>query len=140
MLEARTAVSGATGRNGGHLVSDAVETVPFLVDKYGREEAAKVVRFSEANIARLQEIAASLDPADREASELRTLVSTTGCADEETFREAVEAIKLLEEVVPTASIKNKVISAAEGIKVRHISLFPTPVYLTSNRSIITEIL
>ncbi|KAM0329245.1 hypothetical protein ACHAQA_004547 [Verticillium albo-atrum] len=117
MLEARDAVSGATGRNGGHLVSDAAEMISSLVAQYGKEEAIKVVRFSEANIARLREIASSLGAAASEAAELRTVIATTGFKDEETLAEAAEAIKLLDELVPDAEIKHKIISAAEGIEV-----------------------
>ncbi|KAM0277818.1 hypothetical protein ACHAQH_005522 [Verticillium albo-atrum] len=116
MLEARDAVSGATGRNGGHLVSDATEMISTLIAQHGREEAIRVIRFSEANIARLREVSSRLGVAACDAAELRTVVATTGFKDEETLAEAVHAIKLLEELVPDAEIKHNVISAAEGIK------------------------
>lgn len=45
MLEARTACSGATGRNGGHTKSASYRAFLDNVQDQGEEEAAKIVRF-----------------------------------------------------------------------------------------------
>ncbi|KAK6364961.1 hypothetical protein LTS17_011657 [Exophiala oligosperma] len=117
VLEARNAVSGATGRNGGHLVSNAAELVPGLVADFGPEEAAKVARFSEAAIIRLKEIVDGLDKADHEASEFRHVVSTMGFHDQETFESSKRAIELLQKIAPSTGVLNhNIISAEEAIE------------------------
>lgn len=78
VLEARGAVSGATGRNGGHLLSDSASLVPNLVSALGAEGAAQVAHFSDANILRIKELVASLSSDDREASEFRSVIGTAG--------------------------------------------------------------
>lgn len=45
MLEARTACSGATGRNGGHTKAAAYREFLDNMSRLGEEEAAKIVRF-----------------------------------------------------------------------------------------------
>ena len=48
MLEARTACSGATGRNGGHTKPHCYREFPSNVAKLGVEEASKIARFKHA--------------------------------------------------------------------------------------------
>ena len=48
MLEARTACSGATGRNGGHTKCASYRSFLDNVENLGEEEAAKIVRFEYA--------------------------------------------------------------------------------------------
>ena len=60
MLEARSAISGATGRNGGHI--KAVPWVDYhdLKDQYGKESAMRITRFRLAHLDALVEEAASM--------------------------------------------------------------------------------
>lgn len=97
ILEAREAVSGATGRNGGHLVSNADELFPPVAEAMGMKEAKTVARLSERTIARLKEIAASLSEKDQQAAELRSLASTIVFEDKETFHEAKQAIEFVQQ-------------------------------------------
>ncbi|RKK96934.1 hypothetical protein BFJ68_g6401 [Fusarium oxysporum] len=117
MLEARTAVSGATGRNGGHLVSDSDSLFPALVDTIGVERAIETVRFSEANIRRLKELIVQLNPEDREAVEFREVTSATSYTDQTSFRGAIEEVKQLLKAVPDSEIKFKVYNREEAAKV-----------------------
>ncbi|EWY82542.1 hypothetical protein FOYG_14628 [Fusarium oxysporum NRRL 32931] len=117
MLEARTAVSGATGRNGGHLVSDSDSLFPALVDTIGVERAIETVRFSEANIRRLKELIAQLNPEDREAVEFREVTSATSYTDQTSFRGAIEEVKQLLKAVPDSEIKFKVYNREEAAKI-----------------------
>ncbi|KAM0084272.1 hypothetical protein ACKRZS_003489 [Fusarium odoratissimum] len=117
MLEARTAVSGATGRNGGHLVSDSDSLFPALVDTIGIERAIETVRFSEANIRRLKELIAQLNPEDREAVEFREVTSATSYTDQTSFRGAIEEVKQLLKAVPDSEIKFKVYNREEAAKI-----------------------
>lgn len=97
ILEAREAVSGATGRNGGHLVSNADELFPPVAEAMGIKEAKSVAHLSERTIARLKEITAGLGKEDQEAVELRSLASTIAFEDEQTFSDATLAIGFVQE-------------------------------------------
>ncbi|KAH7022030.1 FAD dependent oxidoreductase-domain-containing protein [Ilyonectria destructans] len=122
MLEARTAVSGATGRNGGHLVSDSDSLFSVLVSSIGFERAVETVRFSEANIRRIKDLVAQLSQADQNAVELRTVNSVTGFGDKESFKDAVETIDQLAKAVPDGDVKYKVTPKGEtkGFKFRDV--------------------
>lgn len=113
MLEARTAVSGATGRNGGHLVSDSDSLFSVLVSSIGFGRAVETVRFSEANIRRIKDLVAQLSPAHQDAVEFRTVNSVTGFGDKESFKDAVETINQLTEAVPDGDVKYKVTPRGE---------------------------
>ncbi|KAJ4117484.1 hypothetical protein NW768_010847 [Fusarium equiseti] len=117
MLEARTAVSGATGRNGGHLVSDSDALFPSLVKAVGVERAMEIVRFSEANIRRLKELLGGLNPAEREAVEYREVVSATSFTDQATFEDAVQGLRDFLKAVPEGDIKYKVFNKEETVRI-----------------------
>ncbi|KAH7137430.1 FAD dependent oxidoreductase-domain-containing protein [Dactylonectria estremocensis] len=108
MLEARTAVSGATGRNGGHLVSDSDSLFSSLVASIGLEQAVETVRFSEANIKRLAELIAQLSPADQDAVEFRSVKTVTSFGDRASFKDAVQIIEQLTKAVPDGGVTYKV--------------------------------
>ncbi|KAF4555037.1 Hypothetical protein D9617_3g021060 [Elsinoe fawcettii] len=69
VLEARTLTSGATGRNGGHLKSAAVQEYEHMLRHYGRESARDITEYMIRNIQRVREVAKSLNL--EECSELR---------------------------------------------------------------------
>ncbi|KAI8664753.1 DAO domain-containing protein [Fusarium sp. Ph1] len=108
MLEARGSVSGATGRNGGHLVSDSDSLFPALVKAVGLELAVETVRFSETNIRRLRELVDQLDPEDRQATEFRNVTTSTAFEDRESFDEAVDAVRQLIKAYPNGDLEYKV--------------------------------
>ncbi|KAI1073219.1 hypothetical protein LB507_010863 [Fusarium sp. FIESC RH6] len=117
MLEARTAVSGATGRNGGHLVSDSDALFPALVKAVGVERAMETVTFSEANIRRLKELISCLSPEEREAVEYREVVSATSFTDHATFEDVVQGLRDFLKAVPEGDIKYKVLYKEEAIRI-----------------------
>lgn len=117
ILEARTAVSGATGRNGGHLVSDSDALFPALVKAVGVERAIETVRFSEGNIRRLKELLACLRPEEREAVEYREVMSATSFTDKATFEDAVQSLRDFLKAVPEGDIKYKVFNKGEATRV-----------------------
>ncbi|KAJ4308501.1 hypothetical protein N0V84_012060 [Fusarium piperis] len=116
MLEARGAVSGATGRNGGHLVSDSDSLFPALVKAVGLEQAVETVRFSEANIRRLRELVDQLDPEDRQATEFRNVTTSTAFEDRDSFDEAVDAVRQLVKAHPNGDLKHKVSNQEDAAK------------------------
>ena len=119
MLEARGSVSGATGRNGGHLVSDSDSIFPALVKAVGLELAVETVRFSEANIRRLRELVDQLDLEDRQATEFRNVTTSTAFEDRESFDKAVEAVRQLIKAYPNGDLKYKVSKQEDATKVRN---------------------
>ncbi|KAJ9137545.1 FAD dependent oxidoreductase superfamily protein [Pleurostoma richardsiae] len=116
MLEARNAVSGATGRNGGHLVSDSLALFSELVSRFGTERATEVVLFSTANIAKLKELTAQLDESDRTSVELRNVASVAGLGDANVFESAAEAIGAINQILNEQTLKHRTVSREEAAK------------------------
>ncbi|KAL1981973.1 hypothetical protein VTN96DRAFT_1939 [Rasamsonia emersonii] len=100
VFEARTLTSGATGRNGGHLVSEAVLRFTELVASVGREKAIDIARFSLANVARMKEVVESLGEEIREKSQIRDVVSVMGVADAGILEAMKESVEAFEEALP----------------------------------------
>lgn len=113
VLEARNAVSGATGRNGGHLISDVAIHYHELLEKVGHEGAAEIARFSEQNVQRLRDIIAGLDDELKEASEFRNVISTHAFGDEKEMQDCQNGLN----VVPEEVLKHTCIGRESGIKV-----------------------
>ncbi|KAF2153877.1 FAD dependent oxidoreductase [Myriangium duriaei CBS 260.36] len=107
VLEARETCSGATGRNGGHLVSNIVQMVPFHLKEHGKHNAATIAGFSAANISRLHEIANGLNDKDRDAAELRVVKERVGMTDNALFEQAVQATKAAGDL-PSNSIRHNI--------------------------------
>lgn len=59
MLEARTVCSGATGRNGGHILETAEEYGEFA-DVFGVDAARKLIRFRLAHLQEMLTVAEEL--------------------------------------------------------------------------------
>ncbi|RDW68591.1 FAD dependent oxidoreductase-8 [Coleophoma crateriformis] len=56
ILEARSACSGATGRNGGHCKPDVYYKVPKYIRMYGREAAAEIAMFEASQVYSIKEL------------------------------------------------------------------------------------
>lgn len=122
MLEARTACSGATGRNGGHLVSDICDRFQDLADSLGAEEAIKNLRFSEANIAELKAVVAQLDEFEQDAVELREVNATATIGDRETLEHLKGSFELMKATAGQTKLAYGVIEDQDVIKVSSIAL------------------
>ncbi|KIL85437.1 fad dependent oxidoreductase superfamily protein [Fusarium avenaceum] len=109
VLEARTLVSGATGRNGGHLVTASGHTYGPLRDKHGSEAAKEITRFSIMNIDHLLNLALSMDPALREECQIRRLLKVMAVGDEETWRSVKRSVLDFQEAVPEYSTYHRII-------------------------------
>ncbi|CAG9984216.1 unnamed protein product [Clonostachys byssicola] len=99
VLEARTAVSGATGRNGGHLISDTWGLFPELVDEFGLADAVDIARFSAKNISTLRKVVSGLSDADQEAVEFRDLVATASLSDTQSWEGSKRAAEIFTEAM-----------------------------------------
>ncbi|VUC31515.1 unnamed protein product [Clonostachys rosea] len=117
VLEARTAVSGATGRNGGHLISDTWGLFPELVDEFGFEVAVDVARFSAANVSTLRKVVAGLNEADQEAVGFRDLVATASLSDAQSWEGSKRAVEIFSEAMgPDFPIEAEVLTDKEKAK------------------------
>jgi hypothetical protein len=117
VLEARTLTSCATGRNGGHLISDAAYEFPDYVANLGLPEAIKIARFSLACIARVKEVIASLGEEVKQRSKIRDVASISLVKDNETLCHVKQALALFTEALPDLKSDYLLMEGEEALKV-----------------------
>ncbi|KAF2799862.1 FAD dependent oxidoreductase [Melanomma pulvis-pyrius CBS 109.77] len=93
VLEARTLCSGATGRNGGHLVAYGGLVYSDLKKNFGEEQARQTVKFTFDNIERTKELIAKYG----KDAEYRDVTRVRGFEDNATFESAKKSIAEFEE-------------------------------------------
>ncbi|KAF3765012.1 FAD dependent oxidoreductase [Cryphonectria parasitica EP155] len=113
VLEARTLTSGATGRNGGHLVSAAGHKFSDWVEHHGVEAARDMARFSLMNVDRVQEILSKMDADIQEKSEIRTVQKLCAVTDDKLWEHHVNSIKMMAKEVPEHKNHNRLAGAKE---------------------------
>lgn len=117
VLEARTLCSGATGRNGGHLVSPMGHKFSDLAAEHGVDNAREMARFSMLNVERVQEMIATLPVHIQEASEVRP-VTRVGCVvDEEMWVHHKASVEMFERELPERAGHHRLISREEASEV-----------------------
>ena len=105
MLEARDICSGATGRNGGHIL-ETVEEFIELEQSIGLEAAKKVVRF---RLAHLDEVLAVAEEYGLlEEAQARKVQFLSVYFDDERWDEAVCCMRRFKECMPTESADWKI--------------------------------
>ncbi|KAJ9603677.1 hypothetical protein H2200_011863 [Cladophialophora chaetospira] len=87
MLEARSAISGATGRNGGHIKAVPWADYYALKKAMGKESAMKVTRFRMAHLDTLVDEAAALGEAGK-VGLVRRVEGVSAVFDEEAWKAA----------------------------------------------------
>jgi len=115
MLEARSACSGATGRNGGHIL-EIVDEYDDLKSSYGQEAAMKLTRFRLAQRGALIELADKLGL--REESQIREVRFVNAFFEEEGFVEACEALEYFRRDMPTEAEEFEAYGEEEAREVR----------------------
>ena len=118
VLEARTVCSGATGRNGGHLVSDTPDSFGHLGSMLGVDEAKKIARYSFASMDRVKELIATASEALKEKTQLREVSSVSGFGDLETFERFKTSLAAFEEALPELRGRSELIDKEEAQKVK----------------------
>ncbi|ATY61677.1 FAD dependent oxidoreductase [Cordyceps militaris] len=113
VFEARTLVSGATGRNGGLLTSFVPEEFADLAEHYGAEEAVKIARFAKRSLDKVHELA-NASPERKERSQVRPLRDVVCFSDPGDFAEAKRSWRLYEEHIPEDRGKTEFLSPAEA--------------------------
>ncbi|KAJ4214933.1 hypothetical protein NW759_009957 [Fusarium solani] len=115
ILEARNACSGATGRNGGHLISDTCGHFEHLVGSLGTEEAVKILRFSEANIKELKTLIDQLDEQEKDAVEFREVIASSTLTDRPIVDSLRRSLTLLQEAVNKTALGYRLVEDGEII-------------------------
>ena len=103
ILEARGLASGASSRNGGHIVSPSFGDFTKLVETLGLEVAVKVASFTIENCEKTFEMVDSLpDPKIKEHSEIRRTEKVIALGDESIVEEVRKLLKVWNESMPGA--------------------------------------
>jgi len=112
VFEARTLTSGATGRNGGLLSSFVPGDYSTLSEHFGHEQAVKIARYANRTLNKMYELGRSSEEAQK-ISEVRNLLDVIGFEDDDSFKGALESLRLYEEHVPEDRGQSRVLSAQE---------------------------
>ncbi|KAE9969601.1 hypothetical protein EG328_006782 [Venturia inaequalis] len=91
VLEARGAVGGATGRNGGHTKAPAYRTYPSHAASHSSKEASKIAHMEQANVNATHEFAATHNI----SCESRPCATFDIIYDKSTFDAGVNALDLM---------------------------------------------
>lgn len=100
MLEARDICSGATGRNGGHILETADEYAE-IVDAFGEESARKLLRFRLAHLREMLSVAEELGLT--EVTQARKVQFLSAYFGDEPWKAAVERLRRFKEGMPEES-------------------------------------
>lgn len=118
VFEARALTSGATGRNGGHLLSPLPEEFVLMEQHYGTEETTKIARFANRTLDKMHGLAENADAELANAAEVRKVRTVTGYRSKEAFEDAKASQKRYEECLPEFKGDHEVIDGEEAVKVR----------------------
>lgn len=124
ILEARDACSGATGRNGGHVLETVLEYLEFK-QLFGKDAAMKLIRFRLGHMLEMEALMKDR-PELRERSQLRKVEFVSVYFDEETFQTAVKSLEEFKKDMPEES---QGFASHRGEKlqtVSHKAQLPTP--------------
>ncbi|KAJ6024372.1 hypothetical protein N7540_005169 [Penicillium herquei] len=114
LFEARSLTSGATGRNGGHLVSPAAWVFSDLEKTWGTEKAAEVARFTFRNLDRFYEVEQSLDQGLRDMGEVRKIQQVLNFLDITSFNQFKESFARFSVACPELAEKHKFLTGEEA--------------------------
>lgn len=117
VFEARSLTSGATGRNGGHLLSHIPKIFKDLSGTYGRNAAIKIARFCSRTLENMAELAISEGPEIRKASEFRNVQAILGFQEEKAFSEGISSVQLYEDSLAETKGMHKIINKENAEKV-----------------------
>ncbi|KAF4869310.1 Gamma-glutamylputrescine oxidoreductase [Colletotrichum siamense] len=116
VLEARNLCSGATGRNGGQLVSPVGHTFAGLVERFGKATAMEMARFSLMNIERVMDMVRHMGPDIQTESEIRDLVKVMVPETEFAWLESLSSLEEFREAFPEHRYLHKVFEQKELVK------------------------
>jgi glycine/D-amino acid oxidase-like deaminating enzyme len=101
VLEARTLLSGASSRNGGHIVSPCFGDFEDLIDTFGEKTAVELAVFSENNVDKTFEVVREYAETGLEKfSKIRRTERVASLLDQETFEKVQRRIRLWNNAMP----------------------------------------
>ncbi|KAJ9640126.1 hypothetical protein H2204_003351 [Knufia peltigerae] len=106
VFEARTLTSGATGRNGGQLLTHIPKFYKTYAEAHGKEAAGRIARYALRTVDKMVDIAYSEDLG---ACEVRKVRDVMAFEDEEGFNAAVSSVRLYEEALSEENDKYSII-------------------------------
>lgn len=118
MLEARSAISGATGRNGGHIKAVPWADYYALKEEFGKQSAIKITKFRLAHLDAMVGEAAALGEAGKVGC-VRRLEGVSAVYDEETWKSAKVRLRAFLEDFPEERNKWSICEDAAELKVNH---------------------
>lgn len=120
LLKAQTLVSGATGRNGGHLVTATGHTYAYLASIYGEENTKEIARFSIININYILKMVREIDPELQDYSQIRDLIKVIVAQDAAVWESSIKSIRDFQKAVKEHKIYHWVIKKGDITEVSHI--------------------
>jgi glycine/D-amino acid oxidase-like deaminating enzyme len=114
VLEARTLCSGATGRNGGHLITPGPLMYSKLKKDFGKESALKIVRVMQETVDEVAALAIEVAP---EESEIRRIQRLRTYVDQDLFEVEQKSVAEYETDYPKAAGRVKFISGDSCLQV-----------------------
>lgn len=114
VLEARTVCSGATGRNGGNLLSPGPLLYSNLNRIYGTELAHKFVDFTHRVVKTTKE---AMESIALEESEIREIARVYAYRDEENFQIAKESVLEYEASRPDSKGSHRIFDGDQALTV-----------------------
>lgn len=115
MLEARELCSGATGRNGGHILETGEDFIDLEAD-HGLEAAKAIMKFRLSHLAEIMSVANSLGIAKQ--CQAREVEFVLACFSDERWRDTVKRISRLKEALPEITGAWNLIEKSDIPKVR----------------------
>ncbi|KAH7061301.1 FAD dependent oxidoreductase [Macrophomina phaseolina] len=100
LVEGRGLTSGATGRNGGHLVSSAVADFLTLQQHFGTSMAVKIASFTLANVERVFEVARECGAEVEGAAEIRRVDKVLALRDVAKVESLKKSLESFEQHMP----------------------------------------
>ncbi|KAJ5552468.1 hypothetical protein N7494_001846 [Penicillium frequentans] len=113
VLEARTLCSGATGRNGGNLLTYGGIIYGKLKSIYGKDLALKIVEFT---IDTIEETRKEVEEYAAEESELRSVTRVHSFRDSELFEAAKQSVSQYQSDLPQYGSSYTIITGEEAAK------------------------
>ncbi|KAF9882278.1 hypothetical protein CkaCkLH20_00314 [Colletotrichum karsti] len=117
VFEARTLCSGATGRNGGQLATNAGEVYSELKERFGSDMAGDIATFTFKTCDRMREIVQEYAPVE---GEYRDLTKVRAFLDEASFAKMKDSIQQMEADHPSLRGIYKIIDADTLLKVHGV--------------------
>ena len=103
VLEARGLASGASSRNGGHIVSPSFGDFIQLIEDFGIQGAVEIAEFTLNNVDATFDAVARLNDSELSAaSEIRRTEKVLGFGDQETLDRAKQTLALWNKHMPTS--------------------------------------